>query len=142
MNTKFAIEKNQIEVDIKATREFYLTQNEIPKDCECDDCAYFYNEFINMTSKTLVLIQSFGVDLGKNLTSEPTGVWCVRDESGKVAHIFQVYQMCGKLLDINKKEFEYSSIENEMKMNVKFIQSAIDKIDIELTIGEENVNVT
>ncbi|WP_338768199.1 hypothetical protein WAF17_07320 [Bernardetia sp. ABR2-2B] len=136
MNTKFTIEKNQIEVDVKATREFYLTQNKIPKDCKCEDCEYFYNEFTNLSSKTLEQLKSFGVDLGKNLTSEPTGVWCVRDDRGEVIHIFQVYQISGKLLETNEKEFEYSNIENGLKMNIKFLQSSLDKIDIELTVDE------
>ena len=38
-----------------------------------------------------------GIDLGKNLTDEPTGVWCVRNESGDFLHCEQVYQAVGEL---------------------------------------------
>jgi len=138
MRTNFRVGKEQIEVDVNSTREFYLSEETVINDCDCVDCFYFYNEFINKPSETLELIKSFGVALGKNLTNEPTGAWCVRSNNGKVVHIFQVYQVNGKLLSTNGESFECTNNENRLKMNVKFQQSAFSMIDIELTVDEIN----
>jgi len=127
--------KNEfIEVDVDATQEFYLTQNDILEDCECDDCQYFYKNFIHKPFKILEIIKKFGVDLSENLVDESTGVWCVRNDS-HLLHIFQVYQAKG-VIHNPQKEIKYSVIEHGLKMEIRLYQSAFNVIDIELTVNK------
>ena len=137
MKTIFEIKNKKIEIDVDATREFYDAQNKIPQDCECGDCLYFYEEFINKPYSIFILLRKFGVDLGKNLRREPTGVWCVRESNGKIVYIFQVYKIIGKFLISEEKDVQYSMVEDGFNMSIKFIQLDSNAIDIELNIEEE-----
>ena len=95
MKEEYNIDNHIIKIDVQATINFYLTQNRISDDCTCDDCSYFYHEFIHKPFSIFDSLKKFGVDLGKNLKSESTGVWCVRKSNDEVAYIFQVYQVIG-----------------------------------------------
>lgn len=137
MRKNIEFENLKIEVDVDLTNEFYLTQNKIPDDCKCEDCMFYYEKFIHKPYKAFDFISKLGIDLGKNLSSEPTGVWCVRDDNGGIIYVFQVYQAIGKILNLNNNEFQVEFIEKNLKMNMKLIQSNIDLIDIELKIDKK-----
>ncbi|SFT40105.1 hypothetical protein SAMN05216474_0354 [Lishizhenia tianjinensis] len=136
MNHTFKIGDHQIEVDIDATREFYTRQNKIIDDCECQDCFYFHNDFINQPLNIFKILISFGIDIKKNLNSEPTGLWCIRNKNGQVSHLVQRFQLIGKLIQNKENYFILSSHDNGFKVSTSFSQSANNKIDIELIIDE------
>lgn len=136
MNSKVKIEDGKIEIDVDATRDFYLTQNEIIKDCDCADCAFYYYDFIKQPFRFLEELKSAGIDLGKNLTSEPTGVWCLIDDDKKVIHIDQVYQAKGKFLNSDESQFTTEKVENGLNVKLNFLQSKPDTIDIEVRINK------
>lgn len=142
MKEEFNIVNHIIKIDVQATIHFYQTQNSILDDCTCNDCSYFYHDFIHKSFSVFDTLRRFGVDLGKNLNSEPTGVWCVREDNGKVVHIFQVYQVIGHFADTSLEEIHYSITESDLNFNIKLIQSGSDNIDIELRIEEEEPNKT
>lgn len=136
MNSALKIEDGKIEIDVDATRNFYLTQNETIKDCDCDECAFYYNDFIHQPFQFLEELKCLGIDLGKNLTSEPSGVWCVRDDDKKVVHIAQVYQAKGRFLNQDETQFKSEKAENGLNVKLNFLQSKPDTIDIEVQIND------
>lgn len=124
-------------VDIDKTKEFYLTQEKIIDNCTCDDCRFYATEFIKEKLEIFEVISETGVDLEKNLKSEPTGVWCVRDEDGSLLFCQQVYQVTGKILPEGTSRLNYEKTEKGYKITVLFTQPSSDKIDIDLVIERE-----
>ena len=59
---------------VEATREFYRTQSRIIDGCECEDCKFYYHIFSRKNLELYNYLSNLGVDIGKNLDSEPTGV--------------------------------------------------------------------
>ena len=74
----------------------------------CDDCRFYATTFISQDLEIFGILKLMGIDLGKNLTDEPTGVWCVRNESGDFLDCEQVYQAVGEIAnkDILKLKYE------------------------------------
>lgn len=82
------------------------------------------------------MLSSMGVDLQKNLNSEPTGVWCVRDENDNFVHCYQVYQIVGLFSVGDKTQLKYEKEEGGYKVSAAFLPAGSDKIDIELRIDK------
>lgn len=95
MKQTFKINNEELQVDTVKTKEFYQTQNKIIDNCTCDDCNFYATNFIKEKLEIFSILQLMGVDLEKNLITEPTGVWCIRDDQGKFLHCQQVYQTVG-----------------------------------------------
>ncbi|XWN36699.1 MAG: hypothetical protein ROO71_12140 [Balneola sp.] len=74
-----------------------------------------------------------GVDLTKNLTSEPTGVWCIRDDTGTMNHCQQVLRAMGKV--VGEDKILYKKIEYGYEVNSEFEQINSNEIDIELNFS-------
>ena len=125
-----------MQVDVSKTQQFYLTQDKITEDCTCDDCRFYATEFIKQTLEIFELISTMGVDLAKNLESEPTGVWCIRDNDGIFIYSQQVYQTFGVILPINTSEIKYEKTEKGFNINALFIQIKDETIYIVLTIDK------
>jgi hypothetical protein len=83
-------------------------------------------------------LSDMGVDLEKNLSSEPTGVWCIRDDNGELIHFFQVYQIFGSIDSLDKAEIKYLKIDRGYKVDAKFIESSANTVDIELKFDRLN----
>jgi len=77
-----------------------------------------------------------GVDLGKNLASEPTGVWCIRDNKDFFIHCQQVYQVVGHFSATDMSETKYEKRENGYKIASTFLRAGADKVDIVLQIDK------
>lgn len=132
----FKIHNVELQVDIAKTKEFYLTQNKITDDCSCNDCVFYATIFIHENLEIFNILPLMGVDLGKNMASEPTGVWCVRDDNDNFLHCQQVYQAVGQLSANNVSKVEYEKDDNGFKVTATFIQAGADKIDIALQIDK------
>jgi hypothetical protein len=122
-----------LSIDSDKTKLFYLTQNRIIDSCQCVDCQFFSEIFIKEPLEIFSFLSSIGVDLQKNLESEPTGVWCVRDENSNFIHCDQVYQAVGHL---SKSEVRYENEENGYKIKAHFVQTNNNSIEIELRIDK------
>ena len=135
MTRDFEIDGITLQVDKEATENFYLTEKKISDNCGCDDCSFYANIWIKQPFEIFPMLEEMGVDLGKNLSSEPTGVWCIRDENGQLIHFEQVYRVFGTINSEDRKEIRYLRVKNNYEIKAKFIQYKSDCVDIELTFG-------
>ena len=125
-----------LDVDTAKTMEFYKSQNKIVDDCTCDDCNFYATIFIKEKLEIFSLLQSMGVDLEKNLISEPTGVWCIRDDNGNLLHCQQIFQVVGQLSIKNSSKLRFENTEFGFGVATTFAQADGDKIDIEVLIDK------
>lgn len=121
-------------VDCDKTREFYLTQEKIIDDCQCENCKIYAEYFTKEPLEIFSMLSSMGVDLQKNLNSEPTGVWCIRDEDYTFRHCVQVYQVVGHFSSGNNAELKYEKEEGSYKITAFFTGVGDETIDIDLMI--------
>ena len=135
MTQTFKINNKSIQIDTSKTIEFYLSQKKILDNCKCDDCNFYATTFIKENLEIFKILRSMGVDLEKNLSSEPTGVWCIRDD-GKFLHCEQVYQTEGKFSNCDTSEVKYENIENGFKVSATFLKAGDDKVGIELIVDK------
>jgi hypothetical protein len=134
---QFEIHGKNLKVDVDATRHYYRSQTRIVDDCRCDDCRFYTDTFINQDFDILRLLQEMGVALDKNIGSEPTGVWCVRSDDGKVVFVEQVYRVVGSVID--HSEVCYSTTENAYQIKSIFSPTG-PYIDIALTFSYQIKN--
>jgi hypothetical protein len=133
MTSDFEIDGITLRVDKEATKTFYFTECRITDNCGCDDCAFYANIWIKQRFEIFQVLEQMGVDLGKNLSSEPTGVWCIRGDNGQLIYFDQVYRVFGTIVAKGRKEITYLRTEDKYKIEAKFIQYKSDWVDIELT---------
>jgi hypothetical protein len=136
LTTRLEIENCQLLVDTDKTHEFYQTQNKIVDDCQCADCKFYSETFLKEPLEIFSILSSFGVDLQKNLSKEPTGVWCVRDKNDTFLHCDQLYQIVGRFSNCDKFQARYEKLENGYKVNAFFVMSGTDDIEITLNIDK------
>jgi hypothetical protein len=122
-----------IKTDKAATEKFYLSQKKITDDCQCADCKFYAETVTNYPFEIFEILRDLGVDVEKNLDSEPTGAWCVRDDNGKLLHCDQAYKFSGDLGD--KGDFEYLKVEGDFRIRAEFRQIASDSVYVALDIG-------
>ena len=132
MTKDFEINGTTLQVDKETTKNFYLTEDKITDSCGCDDCAFYANILIKQPFEIFQMLKEMGVDLEKNLSSEPTGVWCIRDDNGQIIHFDQVYRVFGTIVSEDRGEISYLRMENKYKIKAKFSQYEADCVDIEL----------
>jgi len=130
----FYIAGERLEIDPIKTKEFYLTQHKITDDCQCDDCHFYAVVFIQKKFSFFELLKTMGIDLRKNLTGEPTGVWCVRDDQGGFLYCQHVYQAIGQFSNTNTERFRYNMAEGDYKILAEIVKKIEGKIDFELII--------
>ena len=116
------------------TQQSYLTQENIVDDCQCSDCKFYSETFTKEPLEIFSILSSFGVDLQKNLSSEPTGVWCVRDENDIFLYCRQVYHVVRQFSKCDKSRVKYEKQENDYNVNAVFFIGEGNIIDIELNI--------
>jgi hypothetical protein len=134
MKREFIIEGVVILVDTEMTQKFYLTQNKTVDGCKCTDCLFYVNVFTKQNFEIFKLLKKMGVDLEKNLSSEPTGVWCVRDDNGDLIHCDQAYQVIANISPNDRNEIRYTREEKNHKVEVRFIQLKVDNLFVSLSI--------
>lgn len=122
-----------IDIDTVLTKKFYHEQVLIKNDCSCGDCAFFVDRFTKFPFEIFNILARMGVDLTKNLTSEPTGVWCIRDDTGVMNHCQQVLRVIGKI--VGEDKILYKKIEYGYQVNSEFEQINSNEIDIELNFS-------
>ena len=130
----FEIEGCPLVLDPERTREFYLTQNKITENCSCDDCQFYTESFTQEPFEIFSLLSSMGVDLQKNLKSDPAGAWCIRDDNENVIHCDQLYTVVGHFSDKYKTFANYEKVEGNFKISAQFKESADDTILVVLSI--------
>ena len=130
MKKDFELDGLTLRVDKEETENLYLTEIAITDNCNCEDCSYYADILIKQPFEIFQKLEEMGVDLGKNLSSEPTGVWCIRDSKGQLIHFDQVYRVYGSILKSDK--VNYLTVENNYKIDATFIPYKLDCIDIEL----------
>jgi hypothetical protein len=136
LTTTFQIEGYPLTVDCDKTKEFYLTQEKITDDCQCKDCRFYAENFTKEPLEIFSILSSMGVDLQKNLNSEPTGVWLIRDENDNFIHCDQVYQVVGHFPSEDKSQLKYEKEQDGYKISAAFLPAGSDTIDIELKIDK------
>jgi len=134
MKKDFKIDGTILRVDKKVTKNLYLTEVKITDNCNCDDCDFYVNRLIKQPFEIFQMLLEMGIDLEKNLSSEPKGVWCVRDNQGQLIHVDQVYRLSGTIID--KQEIVYSRIEETYKIGARFIPYKVDYVDVELKFDQ------
>ena len=121
-------------VNTTLTKEFYLSQNKITDDCTCSDCVFFFEKLIKEPFELFQILQNLGIDIGKNLSTEPTGAWCVRDDNGELIHCDHAYQMVGSVRPQDGNQVQYSKFEKGYRITAIFTPSDPDIIYIALYI--------
>ena len=121
-------------MDCDKTKEFYLTQEKIIDDCQCTDCQFYAESFTKEPLEIFSILSTMGVDLQKNLNSEPSGVWCIRDENDNFIHCDQVYQVVGLFPNGDKSQLKYEKEQGGYKVSAVFLPAGVDAIDIELKV--------
>ncbi len=129
---QFQIAENFVIVDVEATKKFYLAQNHISEDCACGYCAYYLNHFIKQPFEIFNLLSNLGIDLEKNLNSEPTGVWSIVDDENILQHCNQTFQVVGSV----NSDFTYKKQELGYNVKASFLKVEKDKVFIELNFGK------
>lgn len=123
-------------VDVIETKKFYLKQNLIQKDCDCDDCKFYQEEFIKYSLDIYKDLNSCGVDLRKNINDESTGVWVVREEN-KLIHCEPAYRLYGNFKDIKESIFE--SNESNFKITIQLHKNNDSFVTLYLTIDNNEL---
>ncbi len=136
MTITFEIEDCLILVESDKTKQFYLTQEKITDDCQCNNCKFYVEDFTKEALEIFSILSSMGVDLEKNLNSEPTGVWCIRDENVSFLHCNQIYQAVGQFLNNDNKKLRYEKEEKGYITSALIVQFNSDTIKIQLTIDK------
>lgn len=130
MTEDFEIAGTTLRVDKMATERLYLPEVKITDNCNCSDCTFYADILIKQPFEIFQLLSRMGVDLGKNLSSEPTGVWCIREADGQLIHFDQVYRIFGSIVE--REEIRYLRKESNYSIHAKFIPYKSDYVDIEL----------
>lgn len=130
--SKFQIAENIVFADVEATKKFYSTQNHISEDCTCGDCIYYLNHFIKQPFEIFNVLSNLGIDLEKNLNSEPTGVWSIVDDENILQHCNQTCQVVGSV----NSDFTYKKQELGYNVKASFSKDENDKVLIELNFGK------
>ena len=123
-------------IDPDESSAFYLTQNKITDDCSCEDCLFYTTVFTKERLEIFSMLSSMGVDLERNLQSEPTGVWCVMNEHNNFLHSQQVYRTIGQITPSGVTQVKYEKVENGYKVNALFLKAGDNTIDIDLMIDK------
>jgi hypothetical protein len=107
----YKIDTNLFELDIQATKEYYLKQPPII-ECGCDDCLYFVNTISQMPLRVFKIISDMGVDVCKNEHSENGGLSSVEISADNLLYIHS-YTIQGHINSKtdDKGEIHFSEIE-------------------------------
>ena len=81
-------------------------------------------------------LKNVGTDLKKNLKTEPTGVWCIRDDDNEFICFQQVYLIKGSLSKNSSHHYEKEEL--GLKINAEFINED-DNIIVDLIVDKINV---
>lgn len=127
---------SKLNVSADATTQLYSTQHLISDDCECEDCKFYVSKVLRYGFSIHAELSSAGVDVAKNLDSEPTGVWCVRDDGGKLLYTAHAYHIVGRLYD-SQAEVGYQASEQGYNLDVYLQQIDDQTVRIDVTIRRE-----
>ncbi|MGV9004792.1 hypothetical protein [Flavobacterium sp.] len=133
MEETISIEENKITYEKEKTSEAYLKEISIVVNCPCEDCHYFVNVITKLNLEIFRILKNACVDLEKNLDSEPTGVWCIKDNNDEFAFFQQAYLIKGRIL--NKDSFQYEKEELGLKINAEFLNKNTNDIIIDLQVA-------
>ncbi len=128
------IVENRIVYDNNRTSNAYLKEINIIENCPCDDCYYFATIITKLELEIFQVLKNVGVNLEKNLDSEPTGVWCIRDDNNEFVFFQQVYLIKGRILGNNS--FRYEKEELGFKITAKFLNEKEDDVFIDLQVAK------
>jgi hypothetical protein len=128
------IGENRIAYDNKKTSDAYLKEISIIENCPCDDCYYFANVITKLELEIFQILKNSGVNLEKNLGSEPTGVWCIRNENDKFEFFQQAYLIKGRILENNY--FQYRKEELGLKITAEFQNENTNDVVIDLQVAK------
>lgn len=131
----FNINSEYLQIDVAKTKEFYLTQNKILEGCSCNDCYFYTTTLIKSNLEIFRILNDMGIDLSKNLSSEPTGAWCIRDEKEGFLSSQQTYQAVGQFLNNNNLKVVYEKVESNLNVFACFLKTDSDKINVDLIIS-------
>ena len=128
------IGENKIAYNNKKTSEAYSQEINIIEDCSCEDCHYFANVITKLELEIFQILKNAGVNLEKNLNSEPTGVWCIRDDDNEFVFFQQAYLIKGSILE--NKSFRYEKEELGLKITAEFLNENANDIIIDLQVAK------
>ncbi len=134
------IENINATVDIDKTKKFYLTQTQFVEDCDCEDCAFYQNQFLKTPLSIFKILKQLGVDLTKSNDNEsdPEGLWVVMDKDMMV-FCHSSYKLIGNFINLENNNNEtFETIEGEFRTTIQFYKNKNNSITTFLTI--ENLN--
>jgi hypothetical protein len=132
MDDIIKIGESKVAYNKKRTSDTYSKEINIIEDCLCEDCQYYANVITKLDLEIFQILKNAGVNLEKNLNSEPTGVWCVRDDNNEFLFCQQVYLIKGRILENNP--FNYEKEELGLKITANFLNENAEDIIIDLQI--------
>nr|WP_288836703.1 hypothetical protein [uncultured Flavobacterium sp.] len=130
---EFKIGEGLVLVDVERTVEFYKDQNEVLLDCSCSDCRFYCDFIAKKDFEFFQLLKEMGVTLTKNLSTEPTGVWCVLD-NGDFLYCENAFRVFGTIHNSDTGKLIYLKTESGFKMDAMFYAPESDVVDIYLDI--------
>ncbi len=125
-----------VEYDKGKTSDAYLNEINIKNDCPCGDCHFFVDVVLKIDLEIFRFLKNVGTDLKKNLKTEPTGVWCIRDDDNEFICFQQVYLIKGSLSKNSSHHYEKEEL--GLKINAEFINED-DNIIVDLIVDKINV---
>ena len=134
MEETIKIGENRIAYDNKKTSDAYSKEANIIENCPCEDCHYFVTVITQLELEIFQILKNTGVNLEKNLDSEPTGVWCIRDDNDEFVFFQQAYLIKGRILENNS--FQYGKEELGFKITAEFLNENEDDVIIDLQVAK------
>ena len=126
------IGENRIAYINQKTSDAYIKEINIIENCPCEDCRYFATVITKLELEIFQILKSAGVNLEKNLDSEPTGVWCIRDDNDEFVFFQQAYLIKGRILE--NSSFKYEKEELGLKITAEFLNEKADDVIIDLQV--------
>lgn len=130
------IQGNRIRYDAERTSDSYLKEMNIMEDCPCGDCFYFATTVTKMDFEIFRILKEAGVDLQKNLGSEPTGIWCIREDNGELMAFQQVYLIKGTTANPDENSFLYEKQELGFSITARISQAKTDTLVVDLQVAK------
>lgn len=133
---EYTLHSNRILYDKAATVRFYKSQDPIVEDCNCEGCWLYVENVVHLDFEIFRVLKDLGVDLLKNLRSEPDGVFVTLGDKGEMVHCTQTYQIVGRLA-IGPKFEVYTNVEHGYRIEAEFTDTYQEvAIKVYLTIAE------
>lgn len=99
-----------------ATVNYYKDQLTAKENCQCEDCAYFQDVFIQKELKLFAFLTELGIDLRKDEDIDPEGLWMILDDNNEFYHCLTAHAVLGDFGELKEQDRCYEFIEGSVKI--------------------------